>query len=242
MAPIETVERIAAGTGLPAVARRMDISEIGAARALQDVAGHRRHVADLRGGAGEYCFRQHREPIAHNRVPRQLAVGNTGARGDPLVRYLDARQPEMPTSMTVSGVSTSTFIRSISVVPPARNIAPGRLPTALAASVARANRSNVKVFMTVRLPSRPARFVQEHLPHGRHDVRIGGTATQVAAHPLADLLVGHCRAGDRLSNVPGNVAGHTRVHLLHRTDGREDLSGWVSMRLLHLYDTPHHSR
>src|SRR5688572_10268314 len=88
--------------------------------------------------------------------------------------------PRGRTSTTVSGVSTSIFIRSTSVVPPARNIASGRA-TALAASVARATRSRVKGFI-------------QHLPHGGNDVHVGAAATQVAAHPFADLLVCERRA------------------------------------------------
>src|SRR5262245_7814565 len=87
------------------------------------------------------------------------------------------------TSTTVSGLSTSTFIRSTSVVPPARNIAPERADTTLAASVARATRSNVKGFM-------------KHLPDGGHDVGIRRAAAQIAAHSFADLLVGQRRGAD----------------------------------------------
>ena len=82
--------------GLSAVARRVNISEIGAAGPLQDVAGDRRHVADLCGGAREDRFRQHREAIAHDRMPRQLTVGDRRADGDRVIRHVDARQPERP--------------------------------------------------------------------------------------------------------------------------------------------------
>src|SRR6185295_5714650 len=56
-------------------------------------------------------------------------------------------------------------------------------------------------------------------------VRIGCTAAQIAAHPLADLLVAQCRAIDRLSNVWRDVTWHSLVHLLNGADGREDLPG-----------------
>ena len=68
----------------------------GAARPLQDVAGDRRHVADLCGGAREDRLRQHREAVAHDRVPRQLTVGDGRADGDRIIRHVDARQAEMP--------------------------------------------------------------------------------------------------------------------------------------------------
>src|SRR5688572_13100274 len=119
--------------------------------------------------------------------------------------------PRGRTLTTVSGVSTSIFIRSTSVVPPARNIASRRAATALAASVARATRSRVKGFI-------------QHLPHGGNDVHVGAAATQVAAHPFADLLVCERRAIDRLSNVSRDVTRHARVRLLNGADGREDLS------------------
>src|SRR5712691_9906012 len=47
---VEAVERIAAGAGVSPVAQRVHISEIWAARPLQNVAGNGRHVADLCGG------------------------------------------------------------------------------------------------------------------------------------------------------------------------------------------------
>src|SRR5262245_23384056 len=120
--------------------------------------------------------------------------------------------PRRRTSTTVSGLSTSTFIRSTSVVPPARNIAPARAATALAASDAPAARSNVKGFM-------------KHLPDRGHDVGICRTAAQIAAHPLADLLVGQRRGVDRLLNVRRNVTRHALVDFTNGADRREDLPG-----------------
>src|SRR4029453_18369011 len=107
-------------------------------------------------------------------------------------------RPRGRTSTTVCGVSTSIFIRSTSVVPPARNIASGSAATALAASVTRVTRSNAKAFM-------------QHLPDGVNDVGVRTASTQIAAHPLADLLFCQRRGVDRLPNVRGDVTGHPRV-------------------------------
>ena len=74
----------------------MNISEVGAARPLQDVAGHSRHVADLCGGAREDRFRQHRKTVTHDRVPRQLTVGDGRADDNCVIRHVDVRHAEMP--------------------------------------------------------------------------------------------------------------------------------------------------
>ena len=195
VAAIEAVERIAAGSRLSAVARRMNISEIGAARPLQDVAGDRRHVADLRGGARQDRFRQHREAIAHDRVPRQLTVGDGRADDDRVIRHVDARHAEMPNIH--NGVwrqhvdlhqiderrATSQKHRARASGHGARRIRRARQPFK-GEGVHDALRS---------LRLRASRFSDKHLPHGGHDVRIGGTAAQIAAHPLADLVVCQCR-------------------------------------------------
>ncbi len=54
MDAVETVDGVAALAGHTLVAgRTIVVVEVGATRALQEVAAHSRHVADLRGGAGE---------------------------------------------------------------------------------------------------------------------------------------------------------------------------------------------
>jgi hypothetical protein len=96
VAAVEAVERLASGSGLSAVARRVHVAEIGAARPLEDVAGDRRHVADLRGRAREDGLRQHRVAVTHNRVPRQLTVRHGRAHDNRVIRHVDARQAETP--------------------------------------------------------------------------------------------------------------------------------------------------
>ncbi len=59
--------------------------------------------------------------------------------------------------------------------------------------------------------------------NGRDDVRIGGAATDVAAHPLADLRVG--QRADRRRHVGGGVAGPAGLRLGEHADGRADLAG-----------------
>src|SRR5262245_22452211 len=74
-----------ARTPLSSVAGRLDIAKVRTARALHDVAGHCRHVAQLRGRAREERLRQHREPIADHRVPGELTVANVCADAHSLV-------------------------------------------------------------------------------------------------------------------------------------------------------------
>src|SRR4029079_4470082 len=94
VAAVEAIQRIAAGSWLSAVARRMHVSEIGATRPLQDVAGHRRDIADLCGGARKYRLRYPGEARTSGRVPRQLTVGEGRADGDRTIRHVDAREAE----------------------------------------------------------------------------------------------------------------------------------------------------
>src|SRR5215471_12428487 len=126
MAAIEALERIAAGTWLPPVACRVNIPEIRAASPLQDVSGNGRHVANLCRCAREDRFREHGIAIALLVTVAPMAIASS------LMSMLDI--PTWRTPTTVAGVSTSILIRSISVVPPARNIASGCAATAVTAS------------------------------------------------------------------------------------------------------------
>src|SRR5262245_29468156 len=92
---VEAVERIAAGSGLSSIARRVNISEIHAARSLEDIAGKGGHIPQLCGGAREDRFRQHRVALTHDWMPCQLTVGDIRADRDPIIRHIDARHAEM---------------------------------------------------------------------------------------------------------------------------------------------------
>src|SRR5262245_60768104 len=86
-------------------------------------------------------------------------------------------------SMSRAGRSTSPFIRSIRLVPPAMNLAPGPAAIWRTASATSLARAYSKLIMACH-PSRPS-------PAGRrHDVGIGAAAAEVAAHQLADFVAG----------------------------------------------------
>ena len=57
---VEAGDGGAAAAGLALIAGRRDVVKIIAARALQKIAAGRRHVAQLRRGAGQDRARQHR--------------------------------------------------------------------------------------------------------------------------------------------------------------------------------------
>src|SRR5688572_8878438 len=92
-------------------------------------------------------------------------------------------------SSTRAGVSTFNFIRSTSVVPPARNrpSAPGSVVVASAtAAVASLGRVNSKVFMD-NCSVAPLCVFANFLDCG-HDIGIGAAAADIAAHQFL-----HCR-------------------------------------------------
>ena len=78
-------DRRAAGAGLALVARHRGVAEVHAARALQQVAGGRRHVAKLRRRAAEDRLRQHRVVSLHGRVVGEIGIANRGADLQPAV-------------------------------------------------------------------------------------------------------------------------------------------------------------
>src|SRR6266851_5133461 len=62
----------------------------------------------------------------------------------------------------------------------------------------------------------------DNVADGRHDVRVGGAATDVAAHPLADLGVGQRDLGG--CHVGGGVTGPAGLRLGEHTNGGADLA------------------
>src|SRR5882757_3944614 len=92
-------------------------------------------------------------------------------------------------SRTCRGVSTLSFIRSTSVVPPARNV-PGA--ASAASTVAGAVRSKGRI-------SPPRLF------DCRDDVRVGRAAADVAGHELPDVLDALLDRGDRRHDLPGGA-------------------------------------
>src|SRR5918993_3472962 len=100
-------------------------------------------------------------------------------------------------STSSSGRSTSSFIRSRMLVPPARNFARGFAATARAAaagSIARTYLNGLIGFPLLPDPRqlrlldeapRPRRLpARVRLPDRRDDARVGAAAADVAAHPL----------------------------------------------------------
>src|SRR5580700_5024026 len=103
-------------------------------------------------------------------------------------------------STSVSGLRTSSFMRSRSVVPPARKAAPD--PSAREASIA----SSALKYVKGRMTSVPL-HLRLGLFHGCNDMRIGRASAEIPAHILADVIVvfrmAFVHAGDRRHDLSG---------------------------------------
>ena len=88
---VEAVDRRAAAAGLALVAGRRRVVEVGAARALQQVAAGRRHVAQLLRGARQDRARQQRIALLDQRVVGEVGVRHERADAQAAVGgFLDA--------------------------------------------------------------------------------------------------------------------------------------------------------
>src|SRR3981189_1780337 len=90
-------------------------------------------------------------------------------------------------SISREGRSTSSFIRSIRLVPPAMNFAFGSAIAVRTASAMPLARVDSKLITA--LPPSSLCSVQD-LEDRRYDVRVGAATTDVAAHQLAHLVRG----------------------------------------------------
>src|SRR5882672_388919 len=139
-------------------------------------------------------------------------------------------------SITISGRTTSSFIRSMSVVPPARNWASPppcvRPAAAIIAAAGESARSNKKGRMSDSLHGALG------LSNSVHDVGISGAAAQVSAHEFANLgaiaRMPLPNTADRRDDLPGRAVAALKgvmidESLLHRVQcavgRREALDG-----------------
>ena len=72
-------DRRAAAAWLAFVAGHRGVAKVNAPRALQQIAGRRRHVAKLRRGAGQNGLRQNRVVCLTVRVVGKVGIANRGA-------------------------------------------------------------------------------------------------------------------------------------------------------------------
>jgi hypothetical protein len=91
---VEALERAAAASGLPFVARHGRVVEVLAPRALQQVAAIGRHVAQLARGAGEDGLCQQRILLPDERVIGGVTVRREGPDGHAAARAHDLGQPQ----------------------------------------------------------------------------------------------------------------------------------------------------
>ena len=84
--PAEAADGRAAAARLPLVAGLVGVVEIGAARALQQVAGRGRLVAQLAGGAGDQRAREHAVVAPHALVGGEIGVAHQRADAQAALR------------------------------------------------------------------------------------------------------------------------------------------------------------
>ena len=100
-----------------------EIVEIGAARALQQIAADGRRIAQLRGGAGQQRFRHRREACwrsARHRRGRHCAPARRCARRHPAATRCGQGPAAGSCRPAACGRATPPFIRSSRLVPAAR--------------------------------------------------------------------------------------------------------------------------
>ncbi len=85
---VEPVDGGAAAAGLTFIAGRGDVVEIVAARALQEIAARRSHVAQLLRGAGEDSAREQRIALRHQEVIGEVGIGHERADAQAAVARL----------------------------------------------------------------------------------------------------------------------------------------------------------
>ena len=122
---VDALDRRAAAAGLALVAGRRGVVEIVAARPLQQVAAGRCHVAQLLRGARQDRAGEQRIALLDQRMVGEIGIRHERADAQAAVRrLLDRRRAAAARCRSAaSGRSTSSFIRSIRLVPPAMNFA-----------------------------------------------------------------------------------------------------------------------
>src|SRR5688572_21287601 len=131
------------------------------------------------------------------------------------------------------GRSTSSFIKSRRLVPPARNFACWFATTARTAAAASLARTYLngrialllpharELFLVHEAPGLRRLLARMHFLDGSDDPRISAASANVAAHPFADLLFGEL--GRRRAHVFGDMAHVAALRLRQQADRGTDL-------------------
>src|SRR3984893_11133186 len=145
---IVAVDCRATAARLAFVAGRRYVVEVMAARTLQEVAARRCHVAELLRGTGHDRAGENRIALFDDRVIGEIGVAYE--RPDtqtPFGMFSTCFSGSRVMSITFVGRSTSIFIKSIRLVPPATNFAFGSSAIRLTASLTSLTRAYWKVIM-----------------------------------------------------------------------------------------------
>ncbi len=147
-------------------------------------------------------------------------------------------------SITRSGRSTPSFIRSTSVVPPARKrtLAPccavgDSAPAAIAAAVAGANEIEGLHGQAPAVAQKNSSAARRHLLDRPHDVRISAAAADIAAHEFANVVIRsaarfakqrhrrHDLPGGAITALIGVVLQKSRLHRMQPSGRAEPFDG-----------------
>ena len=194
---IVAVDGGAAAARLAFVAGRRGVVEVVAARALQEIAAGRRHVAQLLRGAGHDRAGEHRIALLDQRVIGEIGVAHERADAQAAAgRVFDLLQRQ-PRDVDQLGRPFDVHLHQIDQIGAAGDEFRVRIAGDLA--------YRVRDVVGARVLE-----VDHDSPHRlldcRDDVGVGAAAADVAAHELADFVRGLCLAlgdqPDRRADLP----------------------------------------
>jgi hypothetical protein len=220
MHPRNACQRRAARARRALVAGRdVPVAEVAAARALQQVAADRRHVAQLHRRTHQQGLSHHRCPLTHREISRELLHGGQRPHLERVAGTGDAVQREPPDVDQPVRVDHRVLQHQVELVGATGQVGGPRITAHHRHGTGHVAGAHIleRGHRATRLPIRRRRG-------SRHDVGVRPTPTEVAAHELADLGVGARPAllqqGDSRHDLPGSavatleavVADERRLH------------------------------
>ena len=186
---VDAVDRRTAATRLALIARCDRVVEVQAARALQEIAPGRGHVAQLLRGPGEDRAGEQRIARLDLRVIGEIAIGHQ--RADPQATVpglLDLVERQMRDVDQLRG-ARDILLDEVDQIGAAGDEFRGRVRCDLAHGVGDVARA--RIAEVVHRPASPdclRSLAEHHLLDGGHDVGIRAATADVAAHQLADFV------------------------------------------------------
>ena len=213
---VEAFDGGASAAGGALVARgKGGVHEVVAAGALEEVAAGGGHVAELRGGSAEKRLREERVVGADDLVVGEVAVADAGADGGGVAGGGDLSEVEVGDVDEGGGV-LDVVLHQVDEVGSA------------AEELRSAGGDGVDGFVggggALVVEGIHARGSFRCGADGGDDVGVGSAAADVAAHALADLVVGEFGVGG-VAGLEGDGAEGVVLVLFEEGDGGADLAG-----------------